>query len=213
MKRVSAGLLTVAAIGLLLWSGMRRPPAMTSTSRSGSVAEAENPAEARVRALLDGAERGDVDGYLAAFGGTLRVRIAREVTERGRDAFADDLRRAAAARKSHAVFAPEPDGPAAARVVVETVYPDRNERQTYLVEDGEGGWLVTDVESARGRQPKAKFGSPANYQEPEGVPVQREGLTVETGIEPPESAPREVPKNRTRQILTPFPIPPKETDP
>jgi len=196
MRRACAGLLTVVAMGLLLWSGVRQPPAATpalspSPSRSGPVAEdvLAGPAEARVRALLDGAARGDVDGYLAAFGGPLRVRIEREVAGRGRDAFADDLRRAAAARKSHAVFAPEPDGPAAARVVVETVYPDRNERQTYLVEDGEGGWLVTDVETARGRQPQAKFGSPANFQAPEGVPVQREGLTVETGAAPPGPAP------------------------
>jgi hypothetical protein len=147
-----------------------------------------HPAEARVNTLLEGAWSGDVPAYLDSFGGPLRDRLGREVEERGRDAFAADLKRAAQSRKSHAVFSAEPESDDVARVAVETVYPDRNERQTYRVDRGPSGWLVTEVETVRSHQPKAKFGTPASYQEPEGVPVQgmspNVGLSVETGDEP-----------------------------
>ena len=121
--------------------------------------------------------------YLDAFSGPLRKRLEREIGERGGDAFGEDLRSAARARKSHAVFAAESDGDDAARVTVETIYPDRNERQTYRVERKNGDWLVADVETLRSHQPKAKFGAPANYLAPEGVPVQG-AVEVETGDGP-----------------------------
>jgi hypothetical protein len=94
------------------------------------------------------------------------------VNERGREAFADDLRKASAVRKSHAVFAAEPDSDDQAHVTVETVYPDRNERQTFRVERFNGTWTVADVETVRSHQPQSKFGTPASYIAPEGVPVQ-----------------------------------------
>ncbi|MDR3637013.1 MAG: hypothetical protein P4L84_24630 [Isosphaeraceae bacterium] len=185
MKRFVAGGLTIAIMGLLLWAGARRPEPVPSSAEPGTVEAPPNPAsgaEARIQKLLEDSARGDVSAYLAGFGGPLRERLEREMAERGRDAFAGDLKRAAAARKSHATFAPETEGADAARVTVETVYPDRNERQTYRLEQGPDGWLVMDVETVRSHQPKAKYGSPASYQEPEGPPVQP-GLTVETGEE------------------------------
>ena len=56
-------------------------------------------------------------------------------------------------------------------MVVEAVYPDRNERQTYRLERADGNWLVADVETVRAHQPRARFGAPATFREPEGVPV------------------------------------------
>jgi hypothetical protein len=180
MKRFMAGVLTVAIMGLLAWSGIRRPPAAQGPAEIA--AEAANPAEARVHALLESAWKGDVAAYLDAFDGPMKSRLEREVDERGRDAFAADLRTAARSRKSHAVFAAEPDGDETARVVVETVYPDRNERQTYRIDRKPGGWLVTEVETIRSHQPKARFGDQADYQAPEGVPVQTTpNVSDETG--------------------------------
>ena len=86
-------------------------------------------------------------------------------------------------RKSHAVFAAEPDGPDAAIVTVEAVYPDRNERQTYRVESRASGWLVTSVETVKSHQPRSKYGTPAMYVAPEGPPVPG-GVSVETGDGP-----------------------------
>jgi hypothetical protein len=179
MRRILAGILTVALMGLLLWSGSRRPAA------TPEVAEADDPAagaEGRLRALLESARDGDVAAYLDAFSGPLRQRLEREVAERGRDAFAAELRRAARARKSHAVFAPESDGPETVRIAVEAVYADHNERRTYRLDRTPDGWSVTDVDAARGHTPLAKFGTPASFQEPEGVPV-------------PAGPPQEMPTN------------------
>lgn len=173
MKRIMAGVLTAVLMGLLAWSGMNRPPvAQEGKAEIAEDAETSHPAEARVHALLESAWKGDVVSYLDAFDGPIKSRLEREVDERGREAFAADLRKAARARKSHAVFAAESDSDETARVVVETVYPDRNERQTYRIDRKPKGWLVTEVETIRGHQPKAKFGDQADYQAPEGVPVQ-----------------------------------------
>lgn len=190
MKRWVAGALTVALMSGLLWEGVRRPLAVKATGAAdgpagaaGTDATGSSPAEARVLGLIASAASGDVPAYLDAFSGALRQRLGREIGERGIDAFADDLRAAARARKGHAVFAAEFEGDDAARVTVETVYPDRNERQTYLVERRGGTWLVADVETVRSHQPGAKFGTPAGYVAPEGVPVQG-AVRVETGDGP-----------------------------
>jgi hypothetical protein len=177
MKRMLASGLTVLLMGLLLWSGTRRAPAPVSVG--GEANDGSSTAEARVQGLLQSASQGDVAGYLDAFAGPLRARLEREVNERGRAAFGQDLRSASQSRKGHAVFAGEPDGPGSARVIVETVYVDRNERQTYRLEQNGVDWFVAEVETVKSGQPIAKFGAPASYIAPEGVPVQG-GTAVET---------------------------------
>jgi hypothetical protein len=199
MKRIVAGMLTVVLMGVLLYVGAKRPVGTSSLGTSASSSDNKpDPAEARVATLLRTAGEGDVAGYLNCYGGPLRERLEREVNERGRDVFAADLKRAARSRKSHAIFAVEPEGEAAARIVVETVYPDRNERQTYHLTEERGTWLVNDVETIRSQVPKARYGTAATYQEPEGVPVQGlavQGipLRVETDLAPTEPAGTEAP--------------------
>jgi hypothetical protein len=178
MKRIVAGVLTVAVMGVVLYLGAKGPVAtLPSGSSPIRSTNAPDPAEARLSSLLQSAWDGDVTRYLDCFSGVLRQRLEREVNERGRDAFAADLKRAARSRKSHAIFAVEPEGEAAARITVETVYPDRNERQTYHLAHEAGVWLLSDVETIRSQVPKARYGTPASYQEPEGNPVQ--GLAVQ----------------------------------
>lgn len=137
---------------------------------------------------MEAAWKGDVKAYLDAFQGTLHDRLEREIRERGAEAFSEDLRRAARARKSHAVFGSTSESPDSARVVVESVYADRNERQAYRLEKTDSGWLVAEVQTVKGREPKAKFGQAAAFLAPEGVPVQ-EGVTVETGDDAPKLEP------------------------
>jgi hypothetical protein len=185
MRRATAAVLTLGVMGLWLWSAARRPggpPGSVPTTPAASV----NPAEARVQSLLESASKGELSAYLVAFSGPLRDRIEREARERGREAFAADLRASARSRKSHAVFSAEPDGPASSRVTVEAVYPDWNERQTYRVEQAgaSGPWLVTEVETVRSRQPKGKFDSPAAFIAPEGNPVDGTGVASPDEVEP-----------------------------
>jgi hypothetical protein len=216
MKRIVAAVLTVALMGVLLWLGVNRPSGTSPLGTSASPSSNKpDPAEARLSTLLESAWNGDVAGYLSCFTGPLRERLEREVNERGRDVFAADLQRAARSRKSHAIFAVEPEGEAAARIVVETVYPDRNERQTYHLAEQAGAWLVGDVETIRSQVPKARYGTAATYQEPEGVPVQGlavQGipLRVETDLKPSAGAGTD---NAKEQAGTEPPAPPTEPNP
>ncbi len=196
MKRFAAGVLTVGVMGLLIWLNFRpgsgpSPEQAEAEEAPETVPDPYAGAEARIRSLLDSAREGDVTAYLEAFDMPIRTRLEQEVRDKGRDAFADELRRAARTRKSHAIFAPEPDGPDAARVTVETVYPDHNERQTFRLDRRDDGWLVAEVDSARGHQPEAKFGAPATFEAPEGVPVQ--GGTGATAVNNSEGTERSDP--------------------
>lgn len=173
-RRILAGFLTLAVLGAIVAVGARRPGV-----GSAAIDPAGTPEDC-IRQLLEDARAGDVNAYLNAYAEPLRSRLARQADEAGRAAFAESLRTAAAARKGHALYAPEPDGPDAVRIAVESVYPDRNERQVYRLESGPDGWRIAAVEWLRGREPASRFGSPAAYREPEAVPVQ--------GIEPPESS-------------------------
>ena len=190
MKRFVAIVLTALLMALLLWAGSRPKehptPAGDVAKTAGGVdlASKAHPAEARVQGLMESARTGDVAAYLDAFAGELRRRLDREVAQRGREAFAGDLTSASRSRRSHAVFSAEPEGDSAALVTVEAVYPDRNERQTYRVEKAGDAWLVTAVETVRSVQPKAKYGSLATFDAPEGVPVQGTAVPDEPGNEP-----------------------------
>jgi len=184
MKRILAGLFTTMIMGLMIWSGLNRSPSPTRPATESETDSRSQDLSVQNRARLQGAtdciegllasaRDGDAASYLGAFGGPLRARLEREADERGRDAFALLLRRAGLARKSHAIFAPESDGDRtdAARITVESTFADRLERQTFRLERAEGGWLVTDIETAREQVPKNSLGSLATYQEPEGNPV------------------------------------------
>lgn len=192
MRKLLAGLITAAVLGLMVRSalvGTGEGRGEAGETTAGAAPAVERPvevvaiapgrvgadpivdAEERVRELLASARDGDLDGYLDAFDGDLRARLEREVVEQGPGAFARRLREAAGARKSHAVFAPEPEGDDGARVTVESVYPDRNERQAFRLSRSSGRWLVVGVETVQARRPEARFGSPATFQAPEAPPV------------------------------------------
>ena len=155
-NRLIAGTLTLFIAGALFWAGRRGGPRKADeqvTSYYTSAASLDEPAagaEARLRQALEAARQGDVNAYLSSFGGTLRERTQRDVQERGKSAFADDLKKAAQGRKGHAIYAPEPDGPNAWMLTVESVYADHNERQTFRLERVADNWLIMAVQSARG---------------------------------------------------------------
>jgi hypothetical protein len=177
MKRNLAGLFTTIVMGLMIWTGLNRSPSSTpSATDSEADPKSQDPrfqdlgfqnraglqgAADRIEGLLASARDGNAASYLGAFGGPLRARLEREADERGRDAFALLLRRAGEARRSHAIFAPEPAGDRtdAARITVESTFADRLERQTFRLERAKGGWLVTEIETARQQVPKNSPGS------------------------------------------------------
>ena len=170
MKRIIAGLLTVALMGVLLWSGRNRPaaPAGSEPNRAGS--NAPDPAEVRLGSLLESAWNGDVAGYLDCFGGPLRERLEREVSERGRDVFAADLKRGAVAQEPRHLRASSPKATAAARITVETVYPDRNERQTYRLARRPAAGSSTTSRPYGARSPRPGMACRPRTRNPKGSP-------------------------------------------
>ena len=118
-----------------------------------------------------------MQGYLTAFTGSLRDRLEREARERGRDGFADDMKRCCRCPQGPRHLRRGADGPDSCRIVVESVYPDRNERQTYRLERAASEWLVTTVDSVRSRSPAEKYGSPSGFVGTEGLP----GAVTEQG--------------------------------
>jgi hypothetical protein len=190
MKRLLAALCAMVVMGGMLWSGLRQPASTASgtpaTDRVGRRSGLDRSgASDRIESLLDVARRGDVAAYLASFSGPLRARLERLADERGHDSFAADLRGTAQARKSHAIFEPEPDGdaPDSARIIVESTFADRIERQTYRLVRVDNGWSIADVQTARDRVPDKSLGSLATFQEPEGVPVPTNQTTGMTALE------------------------------
>jgi hypothetical protein len=189
-------------MALAFWSGLTRSPfsdhpaadrensARLTPNSSRDSADAFADATACVEGLLMSARDGDLSAYLAAFGGPLRARLEREADERGRADFASQLRRAGLARTGHAIFAPEPvgDRAGAVRITVESAFADRLECQTFHLERGGTGWLVTEVDAARERVPQNALGSLAKFEEPEGIPVAA-GL-----VEPVGTADEQVPE-------------------
>ncbi len=188
MRRPLAALATLLIMGGMLWMSLARrdPPAPDSLTgpqaSSGGDPRRQSDlrsASARIETLLEVARRGDLAAYLASFDNPLRGRLEQQADQRGRAAFADELRRAARARKSHAIFAPVADGegPDTARILVESIFADRIERQTYRLARRQAAWLITEVETARDREPSEPLGSLAAFHEPEGVPVATEEMT------------------------------------
>lgn len=172
MRRALAAFVTVLLMGLLLGLGMRSPMTPAPTAKGpASQYQPEDEATQVVERVLASARDGDLAAYLSAFTGEVRDRLDRDVASKGREEFIEELRQAARTRKGHAVFAPEPDGPDATSIAVESVYPEHNERQTFRLERSVGAWRVTDVATARTLVPAAKYGSPASYVAPEGPPV------------------------------------------
>ena len=182
MKRLLAAIAAALVMAGMLWLGRIRsgtthsagPPASAEERSIGGRPGPEFGGATRaIESLLADAERGDVDAYLTAFSGPIRDRLTRQAEERGRPAFGEELRRTARARKSHAVFEPEPDGggPDKARVALESTFADRIERQTFRLARVASGWVITDVETARDHVPRNALGSAASYEAPEGPPV------------------------------------------
>jgi hypothetical protein len=179
MKRAFALFLTIAIVGLMVSSALRRTVA-PSPADDSRVVNVEAPRDREtegasdcIERLLASASDGDVTAYLSAFASPWKARLEREASEHGLADFGDRLKQAARARKSHAVFPPERDlpGSTAVRITVESTYADRLERQTYRLEHTSAGWRVTEVEMARDRVPAHLPGSLASFEEPEGVPV------------------------------------------
>ena len=103
----------------------------------------ENPDDVLI-AMVQAMERGDIRALKESFGGDLRRRLEDLLARNSEPWLGDWLRRRGSAVKGLAILGREDLGPDQVRVLTETVYNDRNTRQTFRLERENGSWKVTD---------------------------------------------------------------------
>ena len=101
----------------------------------------ENPDDVLI-AMVQAMERGDVQALKECFGGDLRRRLEDLLARDSAPWLSDWLRRRGSAVKGLAILDQEELSPDQVRVLTETVYNDRNTRQSFLLERESGSWRV-----------------------------------------------------------------------
>ncbi len=179
-NRAAALAATVAILALMI----RLAPARHDRAAAVKTPASASPTQ-HLERFLDSARRGDVSAYLDSLGGDFRDRVEREVDEAGRAAFADRLRLAARASKSHAVFAPEPAGDGVA-IAVDSVQADRQARSVYRLEPAGPGWRIVAIERTQELFPRSARGAVATYAAPEANPMSSAVDADPKALEPSE---------------------------
>lgn len=103
----------------------------------------ENPDDVLI-AMVQAMERGDVQALKECFGGDLGRRLDVLLARDSEPWLGEWLRRRGSAVKGLAILGQEELGPGQVRVLTETVYNDRNTRQSFLLGRENGSWKVTD---------------------------------------------------------------------
>lgn len=105
--------------------------------------EEENPEDVLI-AMVQAMERGDVQALKECFGGDMKRRLEGLLAQDSAPWLSEWLRRRGSAVKGLAILGREELGPDQVRVLTETVYNDRNTRQSFRLQRAGGSWRVTD---------------------------------------------------------------------
>jgi len=170
LKRWIAGLITAALIVTVLVIAQQRGPSPRNTPA------AESP-EACIKRMFNAAKQGDVETYLDCFTGSERERLERELAGQPKEAFARSLVEAVESLKGRADFEGDADGDSKSSWIVDRVYANRIERQTYHLVRESNVWRIHSVETATSFQPDKPYGTPV-YELPSGEE------TMDTGVSP-----------------------------
>lgn len=141
---------TAAVLGALVWWAQRRT----------ALSPTEMKADAVIWAMVQACRKGDASRYLDCFAGKLREHLEKVAQEQGEQTFAASLRQMIAPVKGIAVFEPKRDGQASWRIVVEFVFTDRTERQTFRVRQIGDEWRIVEVETVRPVPVLVPYGTP-----------------------------------------------------
>ena len=125
----------LAILGCFLYFASRDTP-IRETGRE------ESPDDVLI-AMVQAMERGDVQALQECFGGDLRRRLENLLARESGPRLGEWLRRRGTAVKGLAILDQEELGPDQVRVLTETVYNDRNTRQSFRLERENGSWRVT----------------------------------------------------------------------
>ena len=155
MKRVVAGVVTVAILAGVVWFSQRSQ----NESPEAQAQTADEPAPSRssedsgpepqdcIQRMFVAAEQGNIEDYLDCFSGQERERLQQQLDGQPPDQFAAALVQAIQPLKGHAVHEAKIQGNQA-QLLVERVYASRNERQRYILVRDSDQWRITAVHSA-----------------------------------------------------------------
>jgi hypothetical protein len=115
-----------------------------------------------VEDALSAAKDGNLDRYMDQFADPLRGQLARTRAEKGDAYLRDYLARLTGPLKGLAVHVDRKEaiGPGAARVPVEFIYADRNETQSFSLQQDAGRWRITRIDTVRATQTLIPYGTP-----------------------------------------------------
>ena len=116
--------------------------------------------EDTIAAFFDAARDGNVRVYVQLATGDLRKSLEQLRKEQGAETFQANLRRTNDGIMGQAVreLPGAPTGTAAYEV--ELIFTDRNEVQTFRLEQRGSGWAIASIEVARVYQPEIRYGTP-----------------------------------------------------
>ena len=150
-----AALITAA---LLMRSGDELPPTPEKT----------------IAAFFDAARDGDTRAYLRLTTGELRKSLDQLRKQQGVDTFQANLKRTNEGIMGQAVRE-LPGAPAGtAAYEVELIFKDRNEVQTFRLEQSGTGWAIASIEVARVYQPEIPYGTPVFAASEETAEAEKE---------------------------------------
>lgn len=122
--------------------------------------------EEAIAEFFDAARDGNTRAYLRLTTGALRKSLDQLRKQQGPDTFQANLKRTNDGIMGQAVreLTGAPTG--TATYEVELIFKDRNEVQTFRLEQSGSGWAIASIEVARVYQPEIAYGTPV-FAEPE----------------------------------------------
>jgi len=159
-KQRIAQVLTVLILAGVLGATLIKKNGWTFRTTRAAMQPAQATPEDAIYAMLDAAQKGDVQKYLAAYSGAMQTSLRQSIAESSNSAFSQYLQDTNAALKGVAVMAPEITSDREAKARVEYVYQDRNEAQNMYLEKTTTGWKITRVETAQRVKTLIPYGTP-----------------------------------------------------
>jgi hypothetical protein len=109
---------------------------------------------------LDAVREGDLKKYIGAHTGSMETSLRRAIAEVGEEQLLKSLQKKNAPLKGIAVLEPERLSEREVKTIVEYVFADRNEVQTFYLERLEDRWKIARVEGAERIQTSTPYGTP-----------------------------------------------------
>jgi hypothetical protein len=109
--------------------------------------------------MVDAARTGEVDAYLGVFTGGLEASLRRAVAERTVAAFAAYLRDSSASVKGVAVYDAQWESAEKARVRMDYIYQDRNEKQLIELAKVSNKWKITQFSAGESVKALIPYGT------------------------------------------------------